>query len=677
MAATTIGHIETHGTGTGLGDPVEASGIANVFASNHHKLTNLMSLSAVKSHIAHTEAAAGGMGLLLVALTMSAGCCPPNMHLNQLNPKLPTEGEWAFLMTEMTHASAETETGGVGLSSFGMSGTNAHVIVTWQGDAGAPSLTPMNSAMYKATSFKWWTQSRPSVNMAKADTALPAEAELEIAPVVATQAQPLKPLKQIATAVPSTISPKSDVSTPTAADQKVVKGVRQVLTDILPKFDTDTDDNEPFKKLAVDSLSFIEVINSLSEHFDLEIAMTAFSEQSTVKTIATYVQTLLDAGGPVQPPAAVQQSHSPARKNKLAGTALLGANKAHLQGLAASIQSQASEGGLLFSLQEGDPNEDPIVVIYAAGGGAYGTGMLKHLEGIPVYGTQAPEFTTKTTFSSLVSRATHHAAALSNVFKGQCVHLVGYSAGAALAAEIAAKMAAGTCTLTLFDPIPASLDASRFVISEPLLDRAKAFDIILGFVGPDPELRTRVANKEINDDFNLDIEVYKLCNNDMDVATKIRMMAAYFVQSASEFEGFQKSADHKVVIPLDVAVIVGVDGLTWFIEHSPYKPDMVATSDSAHGWSRRFRSVQPTMVEGDHITIWNFESNVTVLARHLLSLRRVLVQQHSGNNTSIRTDGSLALVDRVSLLEQQLFGKVQHGELTDRISNLNHMLNKE
>ena len=373
----------------------------------------------------------------------------------------------------------------------------------------------------------------------------------------------------------------------------------------------------------------------------------------------------------------MQQSHSPARKNKLAGTALLGANKAHLQGLAASIQSQASEGGLLFSLQEGEPTEDPIVVVYAAGGGAYGTGMLKHLEGIPVYGTQAPEFTTETTFSSLVSRAAHHAAALGHAFKGKCVHLVGYSAGAALAAEIAAQMTAGTCTVTMFDPIPASLDASRFVLSEPLLDRAKAFDIILGFVGPDPELRSRVASKEIKVDFELDLEVYKLCNNEMGVAKKIQMMAAYFVKSASEFEGFQKSSDHKVVIPLDVAVIVGVDGLSWFIDHSPYKPDMVVTNDGAHGWSQRFRSVQPTVVQGDHISIWNFESNVTLLCEHLLSLRRVVQQPSGGNPLDCTRDESLGLVDRVAVLEQQLLGQVQYGELPDRIHNLNHMLNKE
>jgi len=377
--------------------------------------------------------------------------------------------------------------------------------------------------------------------------------------------------------------------------------------------------------------------------------------ESNVTVLAQHLLSLRQKGMQQQP-----QKHT-GRRNELAGTALLGANQAHLQGFAASIQSEASAGGLLFPMQEGDPNVDPVVVIYAAAGGPYGTGILKHLEGIPVYGTQTPEFTTETKFDTLASRAAHHAAALSKEFPGKCVHLLGYSAGAALAAEIAGKMSSGTCTLTLFDPIPASLDASRFVISEPLLDRAKALDILFGFVGADPGLRTRVANKEINDDFSLDIEVYKLCKNDTDVATKIRMMAAYFVQSASEFEGFQKSADHKVVIPLDVAVIVGVDGLTWFIEHSPYKPDMVATSDGAHGWSRRFRSVQPTVVEGDHISIWNFESNVTVLAQHLLSLRKKC-------SSALLDD---RLESRIAELERKMLGRTDTGTLEERIAILN------
>ena len=123
-----VDYIETHGTGTSLGDPIEALALAEVFANDRPENDPLL-IGSVKTNIGHLETAAGVAGLMKLVLCLHHGFIPPHLHLKSLNPHIP----WQKLPIKVP-------TGGMpwpardrprigGVSSFGFSGTNAHVVM--------------------------------------------------------------------------------------------------------------------------------------------------------------------------------------------------------------------------------------------------------------------------------------------------------------------------------------------------------------------------------------------------------------------------------------------------------------------------------------------------------------------------------------------------------------------
>lgn len=127
VEAATVGYVETHGTGTPLGDPIEVEALAAVLGAPGAD-GQPCRLGAVKTNIGHLEGAAGIAGLIKTVLVVKHGVVPPNQHFTSLNPHITLEG------TRLTVARA-TETWSVAqrrvaaVSSFGWSGTNAHVVV--------------------------------------------------------------------------------------------------------------------------------------------------------------------------------------------------------------------------------------------------------------------------------------------------------------------------------------------------------------------------------------------------------------------------------------------------------------------------------------------------------------------------------------------------------------------
>jgi 8-amino-7-oxononanoate synthase len=123
-----ISYIETHGTGTALGDPIEVRSLRNVLMRDRGEGLPCW-LGAVKTNIGHLESAAGVAGLQKLILALQHRQIPPNLHFHQLNPYISLEGTSFRLPTELT----EWQTGPMprvaGLSSFGFGGTNCHVIV--------------------------------------------------------------------------------------------------------------------------------------------------------------------------------------------------------------------------------------------------------------------------------------------------------------------------------------------------------------------------------------------------------------------------------------------------------------------------------------------------------------------------------------------------------------------
>jgi acyl transferase domain-containing protein/acyl carrier protein len=121
-----IGYVEAHGTGTALGDPIEVEALADVLGGARRSTPCV--LGAVKANIGHLEGAAGIAGLIKAALVLQRRWLPPVAKLDQLNPHLALEGTG---LTIPQHGCEWRSTNRrlAGVSSFGWSGTNAHVVM--------------------------------------------------------------------------------------------------------------------------------------------------------------------------------------------------------------------------------------------------------------------------------------------------------------------------------------------------------------------------------------------------------------------------------------------------------------------------------------------------------------------------------------------------------------------
>ncbi|MEZ4867749.1 MAG: type I polyketide synthase [Caldilineaceae bacterium] len=119
-----VSYIEAHGTGTALGDPIEMGALGAVFGTGRRQP---LLVGSVKSNFGHLESAAGIAGLLKVVLSLQNQVIPPNVHFNTPNPAIP----WAKLPIKVPTQPMPWPDGRriAGLSSFGFSGTNAHILL--------------------------------------------------------------------------------------------------------------------------------------------------------------------------------------------------------------------------------------------------------------------------------------------------------------------------------------------------------------------------------------------------------------------------------------------------------------------------------------------------------------------------------------------------------------------
>jgi acyl transferase domain-containing protein/acyl carrier protein len=123
-----VGYIETHGTGTSLGDPIEAQALGAVFGNSHSDANPLM-IGSVKANLGHMESAAGIGGLMKAILALQYGEIPPQIHHDQPNPYIPWSELPLALPRQATPWSDANKRRIAGVSSFGFSGTNAHIML--------------------------------------------------------------------------------------------------------------------------------------------------------------------------------------------------------------------------------------------------------------------------------------------------------------------------------------------------------------------------------------------------------------------------------------------------------------------------------------------------------------------------------------------------------------------
>ncbi|WP_186250364.1 type I polyketide synthase [Burkholderia gladioli] len=133
IGAESVAYVEAHGTGTPLGDPIELGALRNVYARDVERARPLM-VGSVKAQLGHLESAAGIAGLIKAMLVLRHGRIPPQAGFAEPNPRFRWQGSGLRVSNE----SAALDPGAhVGVSSFGISGTNVHLVL-----AGAPAHDP-------------------------------------------------------------------------------------------------------------------------------------------------------------------------------------------------------------------------------------------------------------------------------------------------------------------------------------------------------------------------------------------------------------------------------------------------------------------------------------------------------------------------------------------------------
>ena len=124
-----VGYVECHGTGTHLGDPIEVAALTQAFRQRTDAV-GTCGIGSLKTNVGHLDAAAGAAGLIKAALSLEHECLVPSLHFETPNPDLALETSPFFVTTELAEWKRGDRPRYAGVSSFGMGGTNAHVVLS-------------------------------------------------------------------------------------------------------------------------------------------------------------------------------------------------------------------------------------------------------------------------------------------------------------------------------------------------------------------------------------------------------------------------------------------------------------------------------------------------------------------------------------------------------------------
>ena len=136
VAPGDVDYVETHGTGTLLGDPIEAGALGRVLGAARPDDRPLV-IGSLKTNIGHLEAAAGIAGLIKLALALRRGVIPGNLHFETPNPHIDFAALRLAVQSRTAPLPVRDRAVLAGVSSFGFGGTNCHVIVEQWRDAGS------------------------------------------------------------------------------------------------------------------------------------------------------------------------------------------------------------------------------------------------------------------------------------------------------------------------------------------------------------------------------------------------------------------------------------------------------------------------------------------------------------------------------------------------------------
>ncbi len=183
VPSESIGYIETHGTGTPLGDPIEVAALNRAYRRDARGKGSV-AIGSVKSNVGHLDSAAGAAGLIKTALALRHKMIPPSLHFEKPNPKINFDGLF-YVNAKLAPWESGDHPRRAGVSSFGIGGTNAHAIVEEPpelepSDPAGPRQLLVLSARTdaaldaRAAQLADWLEAEPSVNLGDAAFTLQA-----------------------------------------------------------------------------------------------------------------------------------------------------------------------------------------------------------------------------------------------------------------------------------------------------------------------------------------------------------------------------------------------------------------------------------------------------------------------------------------------------------------------
>ena len=147
-----IDYIEAHGTATKLGDPIEGVALAEVFSGSRSGPEDPLWIGSAKSNLGHTQAAAGVAGLLKIVLSLKHSTLPQTLHVSEPTPAVDWKGaQMALVREKRSWLSQADKPRRAGISAFGVSGTNAHVIVEEAPREDGVEMVPVQEAALPST----------------------------------------------------------------------------------------------------------------------------------------------------------------------------------------------------------------------------------------------------------------------------------------------------------------------------------------------------------------------------------------------------------------------------------------------------------------------------------------------------------------------------------------------